>query len=333
MAYQEIQNKQNGEKGLSARTKINSMFQELYAAVGGFVSSLSNYFTKTELSESGAGGTVHWNNVTNKRVGKLSDTDGDTYIDVESTPDVDKIVAKSNQTGANVVYEQRDANNNLVYDLLANGTLRLYTNNILSNEIRGDFNGNGKGLIFNSKDSNSGHFGFHLFQINGVNVGIIGAATDPMKVILGESVSYNLGGQRPARVNIAGSIPLLLHNNGNFEIRFANSYGSNIPSANIRFRIIDAIETNGYKSKLQIGTNIDDSPNSVAYTVTFYNGKIGINKDSPNEAIDLVGNFKIDGKIKAVSLPLYIDNADAIAGGLVAGDVYRTSTGELRITI
>jgi len=33
MAYQEIQNKQNGEKGLSARMKINAMFQELYSLI------------------------------------------------------------------------------------------------------------------------------------------------------------------------------------------------------------------------------------------------------------------------------------------------------------
>lgn len=39
------------------------------------------------------------------------------------------------------------------------------------------------------------------------------------------------------------------------------------------------------------------------------------------------------GLIKAPSLPTYADNAAAISGGLVAGDVYKTATGELRITI
>ena len=39
------------------------------------------------------------------------------------------------------------------------------------------------------------------------------------------------------------------------------------------------------------------------------------------------------GLIKAPSLPTYADNAAATSGGLVAGDVYKTATGELRITV
>lgn len=33
------------------------------------------------------------------------------------------------------------------------------------------------------------------------------------------------------------------------------------------------------------------------------------------------------------ALPIYANNAAAIAGGLVANDVYKTSTGELRIVV
>lgn len=32
-------------------------------------------------------------------------------------------------------------------------------------------------------------------------------------------------------------------------------------------------------------------------------------------------------------LPTYADNAAALAGGLIAGDVYKTATGELRIVV
>jgi len=39
------------------------------------------------------------------------------------------------------------------------------------------------------------------------------------------------------------------------------------------------------------------------------------------------------GKINANGLPLYADEASAITGGLVAGDLYRTSTGEIRIKL
>jgi hypothetical protein len=35
--------------------------------------------------------------------------------------------------------------------------------------------------------------------------------------------------------------------------------------------------------------------------------------------------------IKNAGLPLYADNAAALAGGLVAGEMYRTATGDLKI--
>jgi hypothetical protein len=38
-------------------------------------------------------------------------------------------------------------------------------------------------------------------------------------------------------------------------------------------------------------------------------------------------------QIDMPSLPVYADNAGATGGGLVAGDVYQTVTGELRITV
>jgi hypothetical protein len=37
--------------------------------------------------------------------------------------------------------------------------------------------------------------------------------------------------------------------------------------------------------------------------------------------------------LKLPNLPTYADNAAALAGSLVAGDVYKTATGELRITV
>jgi len=33
------------------------------------------------------------------------------------------------------------------------------------------------------------------------------------------------------------------------------------------------------------------------------------------------------------NLPVYANNAAAVTGGLIVGDVYRTSTGELRIVV
>jgi hypothetical protein len=37
--------------------------------------------------------------------------------------------------------------------------------------------------------------------------------------------------------------------------------------------------------------------------------------------------------LKLTALPIYANNAAAVAGGLIAGDVYKTSTGELRIVV
>jgi hypothetical protein len=37
------------------------------------------------------------------------------------------------------------------------------------------------------------------------------------------------------------------------------------------------------------------------------------------------------GTIRNAALPIYPDNAAALAGGLVAGEMYRTATGDLKI--
>ena len=37
--------------------------------------------------------------------------------------------------------------------------------------------------------------------------------------------------------------------------------------------------------------------------------------------------------LRLTALPVYANNAAALAGGLIDGDVYKTSTGELRIVV
>ena len=37
--------------------------------------------------------------------------------------------------------------------------------------------------------------------------------------------------------------------------------------------------------------------------------------------------------LKLTALPVYANNAAAVAGGLIEGDVYKTATGELRIVV
>jgi hypothetical protein len=54
-------------------------------------------------------------------------------------------------------------------------------------------------------------------------------------------------------------------------------------------------------------------------------GRVGINTTSP------AAQFHVNGKVHLQGTPTFPDNSAAIAGGLVADDVYKTSNGELRI--
>jgi hypothetical protein len=63
---------------------------------------------------------------------------------------------------------------------------------------------------------------------------------------------------------------------------------------------------------------------------TVFNGAnvgIGVGTSSPAKTLHVNGTVRLQG------LPTYANNAAAISGGLVADDVYKTSTGELRIVV
>ncbi len=70
-------------------------------------------------------------------------------------------------------------------------------------------------------------------------------------------------------------------------------------------------------------------------------GETGINYDTENDILTLaVGDtsilqMKIVGSQNRVTLqvPTYANNVAALAGGLTADMIYKTSTGELRITV
>jgi hypothetical protein len=56
-------------------------------------------------------------------------------------------------------------------------------------------------------------------------------------------------------------------------------------------------------------------------------GDIGIHTSNPARPLHVTGIVRLSG------LPTYANNAAAITGGLVADDVYKTATGELRIVV
>lgn len=68
-----------------------------------------------------------------------------------------------------------------------------------------------------------------------------------------------------------------------------------------------------------------------AGTVRF-GDNVGIGVNTPTEKLEVNGTIKAT-KINFTGLPTYADDAAAAAGGLVAGDCYKTATGELRIKL
>jgi hypothetical protein len=67
--------------------------------------------------------------------------------------------------------------------------------------------------------------------------------------------------------------------------------------------------------------------NVVRMVINSTNGNVGINEPNP------VRQFHVNGTVYIQNLPIYANNSAALAGGLIANDVYKTATGELRIVV
>jgi hypothetical protein len=52
-----------------------------------------------------------------------------------------------------------------------------------------------------------------------------------------------------------------------------------------------------------------------------------------HETVRETAYFKPTGTVQLPLLKVYATNSAAVSGGLVAGDVYQTSTGEVRIVV
>ncbi|WP_440120284.1 hypothetical protein [Tenacibaculum sp. Ill] len=85
-----------------------------------------------------------------------------------------------------------------------------------------------------------------------------------------------------------------------------------------------------------VGNGIDTSNRNDAFTI-LKRGDVGIGIDNfeantTGEKLQVNGVIKAE-KINFTGLPTYADDASAGTGGLITGDCYKTSTGELRIKL
>ena len=100
--------------------------------------------------------------------------------------------------------------------------------------------------------------------------------------------------------------------------------------ANIPFKKVSALQYTYYGETANIGmvrggttdiSSISIDFNEIEVVRFQKDGKVGIGTDTPTSKLHVVG------------IPVYVDNAAAIAGGLTAGAFYRTSTGALFVTL
>jgi hypothetical protein len=118
------------------------------------------------------------------------------------------------------------------------------------------------------------------------------------------------------------------------EINTVNGISLSIQSTNTdpvkggSFKIFDTslsgdITFNGASDGIFVFNN---TSTAVTKATVFSGANFGIN-------VSPAKTFHVNGTVRLQGLPTYANNAAAISGGLVADDVYKTSTGELRIVI
>jgi hypothetical protein len=92
-------------------------------------------------------------------------------------------------------------------------------------------------------------------------------------------------------------------------------------------RILSVNPGNTASAPLEISSdNILFTNSGNLEAVRVVNGKVGIGTSTPTATLTVKGNANI------TTTPVYADNTAALAGGLVAGDIYRKADGSLMIT-
>ena len=117
----------------------------------------------------------------------------------------------------------------------------------------------------------------------------------------------------------------------------------------MRFAAYDGTDYNSRVAEISAhvdGTpGVDDTPGRLIFSTTApgaaspstrllinSDGNVGIGVVSPTEKLQVSGTIKATN-INFTGLSTYASDAAAGSGGLTAGDVYKTATGELRIKL
>ncbi|MBL6663786.1 MAG: hypothetical protein ISP71_06765 [Flavobacteriales bacterium] len=111
----------------------------------------------------------------------------------------------------------------------------------------------------------------------------------------------------------------------------------NVVADEVRYIFPDGVNTsNGDAVFNACEFEIEGQAYSETTDALFYgnaaSGFVGIGTTTPTERLDVNGTVKAS-ELNLTNLPVYADDAAAGTGGLSAGDVYRTTTGELRIKL
>ena len=201
-----------------------------------------------------------------------------------------------------------------------------------------------------------GHTGFDADQIIGQSSSLRLTANGFENLRLGGSsiIGYTSGSER-LRITSAGLVGIgtstvdeLLHvessglnprvkvestgTNSYPGVRLTNdarTYDIQIDGATDALRVYDATAAAG---RISIASNGDINIDNGGVFYDASTNRLAIGTTSPSEKLEVVGTIKATD-INFTGLATYADNAAAITGGLVAGDVYKTATGELRITV
>ena len=111
---------------------------------------------------------------------------------------------------------------------------------------------------------------------------------------------------------------------------------------NLAFRMTAQTSTTAMYAQTNNGsgsllTGVDGSAGNLVSGSTPYASIIGTNASGVDTHIISSGTVRLtvkpDGIVNINNAPTYADDTAAGVGGLVAGDVYKTSTGELRIKL